>query len=128
MRINYAIVFVTDMNRSVAFYRDVVGLPLRFESPHWTEFATEGSTLALHVTPTANPHAGEKDLEPAGHCRTGFQVADLDAFHARMLEHGVTCLEEPRPVFGVRIALYADPDWMPLAVSEAPRAQGTRTG
>ena len=40
MRVNYAIVFVSDMNRSVSFYRDVLGLPLRFESPEWTEFAT----------------------------------------------------------------------------------------
>ena len=30
MRINYAIVFVSDMKRSVAFYRDVFGVPLRF--------------------------------------------------------------------------------------------------
>ena len=49
MRVNYAIVFVSDMSRSVAFYRDAVGLPLMFESPGWTEFATEGATLALHA-------------------------------------------------------------------------------
>jgi catechol 2,3-dioxygenase-like lactoylglutathione lyase family enzyme len=33
MRLNYAIIFVGDMQKSVAFYRDIVGLPLRFESP-----------------------------------------------------------------------------------------------
>jgi catechol 2,3-dioxygenase-like lactoylglutathione lyase family enzyme len=43
MRVNYAIVFVSDMNRSVSFCRDVVGLPLKFESPEWTEFSTEGA-------------------------------------------------------------------------------------
>jgi lactoylglutathione lyase len=48
MRVSYAIVFVSDMSRSVSFYRDIVGLPLRFESPGWTEFATQGATLALH--------------------------------------------------------------------------------
>ena len=48
MRVNYAIVFVSDMKRSVSFYRDVVGLPLKFESPGWSEFATDGATLALH--------------------------------------------------------------------------------
>jgi lactoylglutathione lyase len=42
MRVSYAIVFVSDMQRSVAFYRDVIGLPLQFQSPGWTEFATEG--------------------------------------------------------------------------------------
>jgi catechol 2,3-dioxygenase-like lactoylglutathione lyase family enzyme len=28
MRLSYAIVFVSDMQRSIAFYRDVIGLPL----------------------------------------------------------------------------------------------------
>lgn len=48
VRVNYAIVFVSDMKKGVAFYRDVLGLPLKLETPHWTEFATEGATLALH--------------------------------------------------------------------------------
>ena len=49
LEFSHAIIFVSDMARSVAFYRDVLGLPLRFESPEWTEFDTPGSTLALHL-------------------------------------------------------------------------------
>jgi catechol 2,3-dioxygenase-like lactoylglutathione lyase family enzyme len=30
VRVNYAIVFVSDMKQAVVFYRDVVGMPLRF--------------------------------------------------------------------------------------------------
>jgi catechol 2,3-dioxygenase-like lactoylglutathione lyase family enzyme len=52
MRVSHAIVFVGDMNRSVEFYRDTVGLTLRFQSPGWTEFATDGATLALHAAET----------------------------------------------------------------------------
>jgi catechol 2,3-dioxygenase-like lactoylglutathione lyase family enzyme len=37
MRVNYAIVFVSDMKRAVSFYRDVLGLPLKFESPGWSK-------------------------------------------------------------------------------------------
>ena len=33
MRVAYAIVFISDMTRSVAFYRDVLGIPLRFGVP-----------------------------------------------------------------------------------------------
>ncbi len=33
MRLNYSIVFVADMARSVQFYRDVLGLPLKFGRP-----------------------------------------------------------------------------------------------
>jgi hypothetical protein len=28
------------MTRSVAFYRDILGLSLKFESPGWSEFQT----------------------------------------------------------------------------------------
>ena len=55
MRVSYAIVFVSDIKGSVCFYRDVLGLPLRFESPGWTEFATEGATLALHAADAPKP-------------------------------------------------------------------------
>ena len=116
MRINYSIVFVSDMEHSVAFYRDVVGIPLRFESPGWTEFATEGANLALHK---ADGPATEKapGSETAGQCRAGFQVPNLDEFHKRMIEHNVPCVQEPTETFGVRIAQYVDPDGLVLSVS-----------
>lgn len=53
MRLNYAINFVSDMKRSAAFYRDVLGLPLRFESPHLTEFATH-ALLAAEMPATGS--------------------------------------------------------------------------
>lgn len=120
MRVSYAVVFVRDMKQAVAFYRDVVGLPLKFESPEWTEFATDGATLALHAAEVA----GAKDdpaKAPAGRCRPGFTVADLDAFHARMLERRVPCSQEPKDVFGARIAQYVDPDGLQFSVSEERR-------
>lgn len=118
MRVNFAIVFVGDMERSVAFYRDLLGLPLRFESSHWTEFATEGATLALHLseTPAAGRSAGER--EAPGSCRPGLSVPDLDSFHQKMLAHGVTCVQEPTTTFGSRLAQYADPDGLTISVGE----------
>jgi len=118
MKLTYAMAFVSDMARSVAFYRDVVGLPLKFESPEWTEFATEGATFALHRGEPGDG-AGAKQ---AGLCRPGFGVEDLDAFHQRMLDAGVPCTQQPRDVFGTRIAQYSDPDGLVISVSEARRA------
>jgi lactoylglutathione lyase len=115
MKLTYAMAFVSDMSRSVAFYRDIVGLPLAFESPEWTEFATEGATFALHK---GEPGAGGpvRPKEP-GLCRPGFAVQDLDAFHRRMLEAEVPCVQEPRDVHGVRIAQYTDPDGLVISFS-----------
>jgi lactoylglutathione lyase len=118
MRINYAIVFVSDMGRSLAFYRDVLGLPLRFESSHWSEFDCGAATLALHLADAAR---SRDSANAAGSCRPGLSVADLDAFHASMQAHGVTCVQAPKAVFGARIAQYLDPDGLQISVSEEKR-------
>lgn len=123
MKVSYAIVFVSDMDRSVAFYRDVIGLPLRFESPGWTEFATGEATLALHASEPAGTGAGDPEDLPAGRCRPGFEVEDLDAFHARVTGRGVSCVRDPETVFGARVAVYRDPDGLSLSVGEARRPE-----
>ena len=120
MRLSYAIVFVGDMNRSVAFYRDVIGLPLRFESPAWTEFATDGATLALHRSEGSNPEGGNP-LEGAGRCRPGLSVPNLDEFHSKMRERKVPCVQEPMQIRGARIAQYLDPDGLGISVAEERR-------
>ena len=53
MRLNYAIIFVGDMKRSVTFYRDVVGLALKFESPEWS--ASAWKTSGFRIPRTAEP-------------------------------------------------------------------------
>ena len=47
--LSYVMKFVADMDRVVAFCRDVLGLPLKFQSPGWSEFLTGETTLALHA-------------------------------------------------------------------------------
>jgi len=116
VRVNYAIVFVSDMARSVAFYRDALGLPLKFESIGWSEFATEGATLALHLSGASEKEDPRRVI--AGRCRPGFRVANLDEFHKRAAGSGVACVQEPKEQFGVRIAQYADPDGLVISVSE----------
>ena len=118
MLVDLVIVFVSDMPRSVSFYRDVVGLPLKFESPHWTEFATDAATLALHLSEGDSSAQGEQNLEAAGTCRPGLNVPNLDEFHKKMLAHDVPCIQEPQELFGARIAQYKDPDGLAFSVGE----------
>ncbi len=121
-KLNYVIVMVSEMRRSVDFYRDVLGLPLKFESPGWTEFSNEGSTIALHPGgPAESPRAAQGRL-PAGLCHLGFEVEDLDAFHRKMESSGVRCVEPPRQQeVGIRLAVYADPDGLPISVAETAK-------
>ncbi len=118
MRVSYVMVFVSDMKRSVSFYRDVIGLPLKFESPGWTEFATDGSTLALHLSEGSNSSKDDPSKVPSGRARPGLRVPNLDDFHRRMLANNVTCIQEPEEIFGSRVAQYVDPDGLGISVGE----------
>jgi catechol 2,3-dioxygenase-like lactoylglutathione lyase family enzyme len=42
----YAILFAADLERSIRFYRDVLGIPLRFSTESYAEFETEGAKFA----------------------------------------------------------------------------------
>ena len=55
VKLGYAIHFVADMDRAVSFYRDTLGLTLKFASPGWSEFATGDTSLALHPASDQNP-------------------------------------------------------------------------
>lgn len=122
MRVNYQIVYVSDMKRSIAFYRDVFGIPLRFESPGWTEFATEGATLVLHAADAPAVAEDDPHTSRAGRCGAGFAVPNLAEFHKKMLANKVPCIQEPTQVFGAMVAQYVDPDGLRISVGEEKHA------
>jgi catechol 2,3-dioxygenase-like lactoylglutathione lyase family enzyme len=108
MQLTYAIKFVDDMERAIAFHRDTLGLELKFQSPEWSEFATGSTTLALHPASAENP---------AGGVELGFAVDDLAGFYARREELGVHFSRPPAPMHGVHIARIRDPDGAETSVS-----------
>jgi predicted enzyme related to lactoylglutathione lyase len=108
-KLTYVIEFVADMTRAVAFYRDVVGLPLRSESPHWSEFSTGETTLALHPASQKNP---------AGTFEIGLGVSDVPAFHQAMLAKGVTFPLPPKQQdWGGLLAQFQDSEGSSVTVS-----------
>jgi predicted enzyme related to lactoylglutathione lyase len=109
MKFTYAIKFVADMDRAVAFYRDTLGLTLKFSSPHWSEFATGETTLALHP-------ASEKN--PPGTVELGFGVPDLEQFYKDMTAKNVTFSMPPtRQDFGGSLAQFVDSEGSHISVS-----------
>ena len=117
---SHVIVFVSDMEKSIAFYRDVLGFPVKHQSHKWTEFGTGETTLALHLADTADhAHPHSHATMPAGHCHIGLTVANLNDFHVAMVGKGVKCIQSPKKEDFGSLAVYADPDEMPISVSEA---------
>ena len=108
MRLNYAIKFVADMDKAIAFYRDTLGLELKFQSPFWSEFATGQTTLALHPASADNP---------AGAVQLGLAVDDLDDFYARREQAGMEFAEAPKEMHGTKIARIRDSEGAEVSLS-----------
>src|ERR1700743_3624288 len=100
MKLNYVIEFVSDMDNAVKFYRDTIGLSLKFQSPGWSEFSTGETSLGLHP-------ASEKN--PAGRIELGFNVANLAKFHQEMSDKGVQFSMAPtKQDYGGMLAQFVD--------------------
>ena len=113
IQLRYVIKFVAEMDKAVKFYRDVVGLALKFESRGWSEFVTGETILALHPTSEKNP---------AGKVELGFTVADLEAFYRDMSAKGVVFSMPPKNQdFGGVLAQFVDSEGAHCSVgAEAP--------
>jgi catechol 2,3-dioxygenase-like lactoylglutathione lyase family enzyme len=119
---DYVMVNVSDMGASVAFYRDTLGLPLKFESPGWSEFATGATTLALHkVAPRAAEAAPGHGEPTAGTCSIGFSVKHLDSTYGELRARGARFVMPPteRREEGIRLAVCLDPDGLPVSFAES---------
>ncbi len=121
--VDYIMVMVSDMKRSVEFYRDTLGIPLKFESPEWTEFLTGTTTLALHGGGAPKPRSGENSEKFAGTCSIGFSVSDLETTFQQLKSKGVLFVMPPtqREGEGIRLAVALDPDGMPISFAQTMR-------
>jgi len=117
MRLRYAIVFVTDLDVSIRFYRDLVGLPLREETRTSAEFDVGDTTFAIHVAHVDEPMHHHPPML-AGSCRLGFAVDDVYAAHQRLLAAGVRCRTPPETKYDNRVALYEDPDGLNFTLAQ----------
>ena len=97
---------VSDMDRSVAFYRDLLGLKAGYISPYWSDFDLGNGKIALH--PRIQPGEG-----PTGNAKgwyLGVQTADIAALNAALTRAGVTITESFHEVPGGVVLTFTDPD------------------
>ena len=107
MEIAYVNIHVSELSKAMEFYRDTLGLEIAFsdEDHGYASFQAGPISLGLAV-------AGDDHQELIGvHTGVGFNVADLEAEHARLQEFGVEFPMAPsRQPWGGFMALMADPD------------------
>ena len=100
-RVHTILCEVSDMDRSVSFYRDVLEGTVEYESPHWSSIRIGDSRFGLH------PEMGALGL--GGGFIITLEVDDVKAFRARLAEDGHLAGEYHETPSGV-LFNFSDPD------------------
>jgi catechol 2,3-dioxygenase-like lactoylglutathione lyase family enzyme len=96
--------WVSDLDRAVSFYADVLGLPIaRRDGNDWAEFDAGGRRFALPGAAPGQPVA------PGGAAAV-FTVGDLDEAKADLASRGVVPDHEGDVSSYARFASFRDPD------------------
>ncbi len=114
-RITIVTLGVADLERSIRFYRDGLGLPLRPGPPAIAFFELRGTWLALYPREAL---AEDAMVEPAGSGFRGFTLAhnvrspeEVDRTLAQAVAAGATLRKPGQKVFwGGYSGYFADPD------------------
>jgi len=112
---------VKDLDKAVAFYRDVLGLTFLFSAPPSLAFLQCGPT---RVMLSGDPQAGP----PAGGPILYYAVADIQAAFAAITATGAPIIEAPKAIARVGgrevwLGFTEDPDAHPVGLmSEVPLA------
>ena len=105
---------VRDVQRSVAFYRDTLGLRFLFAPGPTLAFLTIGNVRLMLSAP-------EGELAPGSSTVLYLRVADIDAEHALLTSRGVTFIDAPHlvarmPDHELWMCFFRDPDEHLLAL------------
>ena len=143
VRLDHVSVTTADLERSIAFYRDLIGLPLVDRGDlegeelqtliglagaraRWAELALGGGQV-LELLEYLEPAEERVDQRPwrAGATHIGLAVAALEPVLGRLRDggfgvSGVVTLDEPGWE-GVRVVYATDPDGVAVELVERPR-------
>jgi catechol 2,3-dioxygenase-like lactoylglutathione lyase family enzyme len=138
---------VADIDRSIAFYRDVLGLTLLgrqegrrpylatitgfpevYLKTAWLAVAPGGHVLELLEYSSHPAPATPRDTNRPGNGHLCFQVADIMATYERLAAHGVVFISPPAPVTsganaGAVGCYLRDPDGFTLELFQPPAAR-----
>jgi catechol 2,3-dioxygenase-like lactoylglutathione lyase family enzyme len=95
------------MDRSVAFYRDTLGLKPGYITPYWSDFDLGNGKLGLHPKT-------EGATEPLGIYKKGWYLGlattDVRALRVKLVEAGATIHGDFHDIPGGVVLDFADPD------------------
>jgi catechol 2,3-dioxygenase-like lactoylglutathione lyase family enzyme len=97
---------VADMEKAVAFYRDTLGLPVKYQSADWVELDAGNVTIALRRF--GSGPEGRPELGVGEGATIVFQVEDIAAAKAELEGEGVKFIGGVFDYGSVKLAAFED--------------------
>jgi lactoylglutathione lyase len=111
-KIGAVVLLVANMKRSINFYKNILGLPIKRQSRDWTEFFNNGTVLALH------PAKKKDKLKSGSTILIGFMVNDLDYSVKQLKKKKVKFFKQlKKEPFG-KHTIILDPDGHLISIAE----------
>lgn len=107
-RLLYVIVFTTDLGATTRFYRDLLGLEVGQDNPHWVDYRTGGARL------------GTMEVHPGMACEIeiSFHAPSLEARVAELKARGVSFMGDIKTIPYGRVAHLRDPNGTLISLYE----------
>ena len=111
-KVGAVILLVSNMDKSIKFYSDTLGLPIKTKSKDWTEFFKNDTVLALH------PARKKSKLKTGSGVLVGFEVSDLSSTVKKLKERKVKFFKRPKDEPFGKHAIVQDPDGHLISIAE----------
>jgi lactoylglutathione lyase len=112
-KVGAVILLVSNMERSIKFYSEILELPIKTRSKDWTEFFNSNTVLALHPAPKKI-----RTLKTGSGTLVGFEVTDLDLTIKKLNEKKVKFFKRPKEEPFGKHAIVKDPDGHLISIAE----------
>ena len=106
-RIGNVILAVKDLDTSIKFYNDILGMPIKNERRNWVDLGSTGAVLSLHPASITAPHSGTSIDNGV---LIGLTVGDLNSAIEELREKGVKIYREIQERDAGKNAIVLDPD------------------
>ena len=106
-KVGNVILAVSDIDKSLQFYHETIGLPIRNQRRSWVDLGTSGALLSLHPASLTAQHIGSS-IENG--ITIGFLVGDVKSAVEELRAKGITIHRDIVDKDAGKNAVILDPD------------------
>ena len=106
-RISNVILAVKNMDESIKFYHEVLGMPIKNQRDNWVDLGQTGAVLSLHPAEQSEPHIGTSVQNGV---LVGLVVGDVQSAIDELKQKNVNVYRDVQEKEAGKNAIIVDPD------------------